>query len=147
VRDGGETLRYGENPHQNAVFYRDPLPSEACIAHAEILHGKEMSYNNYLDGDAAVEAVRELAGQPGVAIIKHSNPCGYATGQTLAEAFEAAWAGDTVSAFGSVIAVTTPVDMATAQLTANRFIEVLIAPDYEPAALEFCGPRASNCAS
>jgi phosphoribosylaminoimidazolecarboxamide formyltransferase/IMP cyclohydrolase len=108
VRDGGETLRYGENPHQNAVFYRDPLPSEACIAHAEILHGKEMSYNNYLDGDAAVEAVRELAGQPGVAIIKHSNPCGYATGQTLAEAFEAAWSGDTVSAFGSVIAVTTP---------------------------------------
>ena len=144
VRDGGETLRYGENPHQNAVFYRDPLPSEACIAHAEILHGKEMSYNNYLDGDAAVEAVRELAGQPGVAIIKHSNPCGYATGQTLAEAFEAAWSGDTVSAFGSVIAVTTPVDMATAQLTANRFIEVLIAPDFEPAALDYLRAKSKQ---
>lgn len=144
VRDGGETLRYGENPHQNAVFYRDPLPQEACIAHAEILHGKEMSYNNYLDGDAAVEAVRELVGRPGVAIIKHSNPCGYATGATLAEAFEAAWAGDPVSAFGSVIAVTTKVDMPMAQLTAHRFIEVLIAPDYEPAALEFLRAKSKQ---
>lgn len=144
VRDGGETLRYGENPHQNAVFYRDPLAGEACIAYAEILHGKEMSYNNYLDGDAALEAVRELAGQPGVAIIKHSNPCGYATGKTLADAFEAAWAGDPVSAFGSVIAVTTTVDLPTAQLTANRFIEVLIAPDYQPEALEFLRAKSKQ---
>ena len=144
VRDGGETLRYGENPHQNAVFYRDPTAQEACIAHAEILHGKEMSYNNFLDGDAALEAVRELAGQPGVAIIKHSNPCGYATGKTLAQAFEAAWAGDPVSAFGSVIAVTAPVDLATAHLTANRFIEVLIAPDYEPEALEFLRAKSKQ---
>lgn len=144
VRDGGETLRYGENPHQNAVFFRDPLANEACIACAEILHGKEMSYNNYLDGDAALEAVRELAGRPGVAIIKHSNPCGYATGKTLADAFEAAWAGDPVSAFGSVIAVTAAVDMATAQLTANRFIEVLIAPDYDPAALEFLRAKSKQ---
>ncbi len=144
VRDGGETLRYGENPHQNAVFYRDPLVNEACIAQAEILHGKEMSYNNYLDGDAALESVRELVGQPGVAIIKHSNPCGYATGNNLATAFEAAWAGDPVSAFGSVIAVTTTVDMATAQLTANRFIEVLIAPDFEPAALEFLRAKSKQ---
>lgn len=144
VRDGGETLRYGENPHQNAVFYRDPLANEACIAHAEILHGKEMSYNNFLDGDAALEAVRELVGRPGVAIIKHSNPCGFATGKSLADAFEAAWAGDPVSAFGSVIAVTTTVDLPTAQLTANRFIEVLIAPDYEPAALEFLRAKSKQ---
>ncbi len=141
---GGERLRYGENPHQEAVFYRDPRAEEACIAHAEILHGKEMSYNNYLDGDAALEAVRELAGRPGVAIIKHSNPCGYATGGTLAEAFEAAWAGDPVSAFGSVIAVSSRVDLATAQLTANRFIEVLIAPSYDADALEFLRTKSKQ---
>jgi phosphoribosylaminoimidazolecarboxamide formyltransferase/IMP cyclohydrolase len=140
----GEKLRYGENPHQDAVFYRDPAAREACIAHAEVLHGKEMSYNNYLDGDAALEAVRELAGAPGVAIVKHSNPCGYATGATLAEAFEAAWDGDPVSAFGSVIAVTAPVDLATAQLTAHRFLEVLIAPDYAPDALEFLRAKSKQ---
>ena len=140
----GEKLRYGENPHQEAMFYRDPKPVEACIAWAEILHGKEMSYNNYLDADAALEAVRELAGQPGVAIIKHSNPCGYATGHTLPEAFEAAWSGDPVSAFGSVIAVTQPIDLETAQLFAKRFIEVIIAPDYAPDALEFLRAKSKN---
>ncbi|HMP75991.1 MAG TPA: bifunctional phosphoribosylaminoimidazolecarboxamide formyltransferase/IMP cyclohydrolase [Kiritimatiellia bacterium] len=140
----GERLRYGENPHQEAVFYRDPRTEEACIAHTEVLHGKEMSYNNYLDGDAALEAVRELAGRPGVAIIKHSNPCGYATGGTLAEAFEAAWAGDPVSAFGSVIAVSSRVDLATAQLTANRFIEVLIAPSYDADALDFLKTKSKQ---
>lgn len=140
----GERLRYGENPHQEAVFYRDPRTEEACIAHCKILHGKEMSYNNYLDGDAALEAVRELAGRPGVAIIKHTNPCGYATGVTLAEAFEAAWAGDPVSAFGSVIATSSRVDLATAQLTANRFIEVLIAPNYDTDALEFLRSKSKQ---
>ncbi len=140
----GEKLRYGENPHQDAMFYRDPKPVEACIAWAEILHGKEMSYNNYLDADAALEAVREMAGQPGVAIIKHSNPCGYATGRTLPEAFEAAWSGDPVSAFGSVIAVTQSIDLETAQLFAKRFIEVIIAPDYAPDALEFLKAKSKN---
>ena len=130
----GTTLRYGENPHQQALFYREPQFPEPCIAHAEVLHGKEMSYNNYVDGDAALEAVKELSGIPAVAIIKHTNPCGYATGSTLAEAFEAAWAGDPVSAFGSVIAVTQPVDLATAECLNKRFVEVLIAPDFEPEA-------------
>jgi phosphoribosylaminoimidazolecarboxamide formyltransferase/IMP cyclohydrolase len=140
----GEKLRYGENPHQEAVFYRDPKPVEACIAWAEILHGKEMSYNNYLDADAALEAVRELAGQPGVAIIKHSNPCGFATGINLPQALEAAWAGDPVSAFGSVIAVTQTIDLETAQLFAKRFIEVIIAPDYAADALEFLKAKSKN---
>ena len=140
----GERLRYGENPHQEAVFYRDPRVEEACIAHAEVLHGKEMSYNNYLDGDAAVEAVRELAGRNGVAIIKHSNPCGYATGETLADAFEAAWSGDPVSAFGSVIAVSSRVDLATAKRMENRFIEVLIAPNYDADALEFLKSKSKQ---
>ncbi len=133
----GKELRYGENSHQRAWFYQDETAQEACIAHADILHGKDMSYNNYVDGEGALEAVKELSGTPAVAIIKHTNPCGYATGATLAEAFEAAWAGDPVSAFGSVIAVTEAVDLAMAEKTKGRFIEALIAPDFEADALEF----------
>ncbi|MCS6771982.1 MAG: bifunctional phosphoribosylaminoimidazolecarboxamide formyltransferase/IMP cyclohydrolase [Kiritimatiellae bacterium] len=140
----GERLRYGENPHQEAIVYREPAVDEACAAHCTLLHGKEMSYNNYLDADAALEAVRELAGRHGVAIVKHTNPCGYATGATLAEAFEAAWAGDPVSAFGSVVAVSSRVDLATAQCTANRFIEVLIAPNYDSDALEFLKAKSRS---
>jgi phosphoribosylaminoimidazolecarboxamide formyltransferase/IMP cyclohydrolase len=133
---GGEALRYGENPHQDALLHRDLTATEAGIAQVEQLHGKELSYNNYLDGDAAVESVKELAGENGVAIIKHGNPCGYATGATLAEAFEAAWEGDPVSAFGSVIAVSATVDLATAERLKGRFVEALIAPDFETDALE-----------
>ena len=103
-----------------------------------------MSYNNYLDGDAALEVARELAGSTGVAIIKHSNPCGYATGATLREAMEAAWAGDSVSAFGSVIAVTRPVDLETAEFLKDRFVEVLIAPDFEAEALEFLKAKSKQ---
>ncbi len=141
---GGQRLRYGENPHQDALFYKDAAPAEACIAYAEVLHGKEMSFNNYVDGDAALEAVKEIAGQPGAAIIKHTNPCGYATGATLAEALAAAWAGDTVSAFGSVIAVTVPVDLAAAQVLKGRFVEALIAPDFAPDALEFLKSKSKD---
>ncbi len=137
-------LRYGENPHQAGRLHLDPVIDEACIADAELLHGKEMSYNNYLDGDAAVESVRELVGSPGVAIVKHSNPCGFAMGDTLAAAFEAAWQGDPVSAFGSVIAVTVPVDLATACLMKGRFVEALIAPDFLPDALEFLKAKSKD---
>ena len=140
----GTRLRYGENPHQEAILYRDAAPDEAGIAATEQLHGKELSYNNYLDGDAALEAVKELADDPGVAIIKHSNPCGYAIGATLAKAFEAAWAGDTVSAFGSVIAVTRTVDLETAQCLKGRFVEVLIAPDYSEEALAFLKGKSAD---
>ena len=132
----GRTLRYGENPHQKGILYTSASETEACIAHSEQLHGKEMSYNNYLDGNAALEAARELVGRPGCAIIKHTNPCGYAVGDTLAEALEAGWAGDPVSAFGSVIAVTVPVDEAAAAFLKPRFVEVIIAPDFTPEALE-----------
>ena len=140
----GTRLRYGENPHQEAFFYRDAVANEACIAHTEILHGKEMSYNNYVDGDAALEAVKELAGKPGVAIIKHTNPCGYATGETLAEALEAAWAGDPVSSYGSVIAVTMPVDLDTARVLKGRFVEAIIAPDFAPDALDFLKNKSKD---
>lgn len=141
---GGTPLRYGENPHQSARFYRDPAAPEACVAWAEVLHGKEMSFNNYMDGDAALETVRELCGAPAAAIIKHMNPCGCATGETLAEAIEAAWAGDPISAFGSVIAVTAPVDLAAAHVFKGRFVEALIAPDFAPDALEFLKNKSKD---
>jgi len=126
----GKELRYGENSHQKAWLYTDQQCDEAAIAHTDVLHGKEMSYNNYVDGEGALEAVKDLSGQPGVAVIKHTNPCGYATGATLAEAFEAAWSGDPISAFGSVIAVTETVDLDTAKCLDGRFIEAIIAPDF-----------------
>ena len=138
-------LRYGENPHQSATFRPDsPLPAEATLAAARILHGKEMSYNNYVDGDAALETARELHDFPAAVIIKHTNPCGAATGDTLAEALAAAWEGDVVSAFGSVIAVTRPVDLATAQVLKGRFVEALIAPAFEPDALEFLQAKSKD---
>jgi len=132
--DGAE-LRYGENSHQKAWLYTDADSREATIALTEVLHGKGMSYNNYVDGDGALEAVKDLSGKPGVSVIKHTNPCGYATGETLAQAFEAAWSGDPVSAFGSVIAVTQMVDLETAQCLDGRFIEAIIAPGYADDAL------------
>ena len=141
---GGSRLRYGENPHQEAFFYKDAAGKEACIAYAEVLHGKDMSYNNYVDGDAALEAVKELTGTPAAAIIKHMNPCGYATGATLAEAMEAAWAGDPVSSYGSVIAVTVPVDLEAAQVLKGRFVEALIAPDFTPEALDFLKKKSKD---
>ena len=138
-------LRYGENPHQQASFRPDaPLPAEATLAGARILHGKEMSYNNYVDGDAALEAVRELHAAPAAVIVKHTNPCGAATGETLAAALADAWEGDVVSAFGSVIALTRPVDLATAQILKGRFVEALIAPAFEPDALEFLQAKSKD---
>jgi phosphoribosylaminoimidazolecarboxamide formyltransferase/IMP cyclohydrolase len=126
----GVELRYGENSHQQAWLYTDADAPDAAIAQTEVLHGKPMSYNNYVDGDGALEAVKDLAGRPGVSVIKHTNPCGYATGETLAEAFEAAWNGDPISAFGSVIACTEAVDLATAEALEGRFVEAIIAPGY-----------------
>ena len=140
----GTPLRYGENPHQSATFYQGPLPDEPTIAHAHVLHGKDMSFNNYVDGDAALEAAKEFSETPAVVIVKHTNPCGCATGDTLTEAFEAAWAGDPVSAFGSVIAVTQPVDLALATCLNKRFVEVLIAPDYNEDALQFLRTKSKQ---
>jgi phosphoribosylaminoimidazolecarboxamide formyltransferase / IMP cyclohydrolase len=140
----GETLRYGENSHQKAVFYKDPNWNEASLANAQQLHGKELSYNNIVDADAALEMVREFAGEYAVAVIKHLNPAGLATGKTLASAFEAAWQGDPVSAFGSVIACSQPVDLATAQLLKGRFVEILLAPSFDADALEFLQTKSKS---
>lgn len=132
-----DQLRYGENPHQGAAFYAEQNPPAASVAQAEQLNGKELSYNNYLDLDAALQIASDFD-QPAAVVIKHTNPCGCATAETLAEAFEKAYAGDPVSAFGSILSFNRPVDQATAEKLCepNRFIEAIIAPDYEPAAFE-----------
>jgi phosphoribosylaminoimidazolecarboxamide formyltransferase/IMP cyclohydrolase len=140
----GTALRYGENAHQTAVFYKDPNCSEASLATAEQLHGKELSYNNIVDADAALEMIREFSDSNAVAIIKHLNPCGLATGQTLIEAFRAAWEGDPVSAFGSVIASSRKIDLAMAQLLKGKFIEILLAPDFDADALEFLKNKSKD---
>ena len=138
-------LRYGENPHQAATFRPGrPGPAEANLASARILHGKEMSYNNYVDGDAALETARELHAAPAAAIVKHTNPCGAATGETMAGALAAAWEGDVVSAFGSVIAATRRIDLAAAQVLKGRFVEALIAPGFEEDALEYLKAKSKD---
>ncbi|CCK27979.1 bifunctionalphosphoribosylaminoimidazolecarboxam ide formyltransferase/IMP cyclohydrolase [Streptomyces davaonensis JCM 4913] len=127
------TLRYGENPHQPAALYVDG--NGGGLAKAEQLHGKEMSYNNYTDTDAARRAAYDHD-EPAVAIIKHANPCGIAIGADVAEAHRKAHACDPLSAFGGVIAVNRPVSKEMAEQVAEIFTEVIVAPDYEEGALE-----------
>ncbi len=137
-------LRYGENPHQKAAFYVEPACRHASVATAETLHGKELSYNNLLDLDSALNLVREFA-DPAAAVIKHNNPCGAAAAASLEEAFSKAYEGDPLSAYGGVLGFNRVVDEATArQITEpNRFIECVIAPDYEEAALHLLTTRPS----
>ncbi|WP_417391908.1 bifunctional phosphoribosylaminoimidazolecarboxamide formyltransferase/IMP cyclohydrolase [Gimesia sp.] len=132
-----DQLRYGENPHQSAAFYVEKQPPAASVAQAEQLNGKELSYNNYLDLDAALQIAGDFD-KPAAVVIKHTNPCGCATADTLVEAFEKAYAGDPISAFGSIISFNRSLDKATAEKLCepNRFIEAIIAPDYEPEAFE-----------
>ncbi|GAB3080532.1 bifunctional phosphoribosylaminoimidazolecarboxamide formyltransferase/IMP cyclohydrolase [Nocardioides zeae] len=125
-------LRYGENPHQHAALYVD---GTGGLADAEQLHGKEMSYNNYVDTDAARRAAHDFD-VPAVAIIKHANPCGIAVGADVAEAHRRAHECDPVSAFGGVIATNRPVSVAMAEQVAEVFTEVIVAPDYEDGAVE-----------
>jgi len=133
--DRQAVLRYGENPHQRAALYVDPDESES-LANAEQLHGKEMSYNNYVDADAALRAAHEQGDVPTVAIIKHANPCGIATGADVAEAHRRAHACDPVSAFGGVIATNRPVSVAMAEQVAEVFTEVVVAPAYDEGAVD-----------
>jgi len=140
----GVTLRYGENGHQDAMFFKEPDCDEASLANALQLHGKELSFNNIVDADAALEMIREFHDVPAVAVIKHLNPCGLATGETLEEAFEAAWEGDPVSAFGSVIAVSQKVDIKTAERLKGRFVEILLAPSFDEDALEFLKQKSKD---
>jgi phosphoribosylaminoimidazolecarboxamide formyltransferase / IMP cyclohydrolase len=151
-----DVLRYGENPHQRAALYARPGPGEG-IAAAELLHGKAMSYNNYVDADAARRAAYDFA-EPCVAIIKHSNPCGIAVGADLAEAHAKAHACDPASAFGGVIAANGPVTAELARQIAGVFTEVVIAPGFDAEALDIlsasknvrllrCTPPAATAAA
>jgi phosphoribosylaminoimidazolecarboxamide formyltransferase / IMP cyclohydrolase len=124
--DRADVLRYGENPHQGAALYRSGQPG---LAHAEQLHGKEMSYNNYVDTDAAWRAAHDHA-DPCVAIIKHANPCGIAVGTDIASAHRKAHACDPISAFGGVIAANREIDLTTAEQVAEVFTEVVVAPSF-----------------
>ena len=131
------TLRYGENPHQKAALYRACNIDDASFIGATKLWGKELSFNNFLDAAAAVELVWEFD-RPAAVVIKHTNPCGAALGHSLAEAYEKAYAGDPLSAFGSIVGFNRPVERATAEKMAvpNTFFEVIVAPEYEEGSLD-----------
>jgi len=131
------SLRYGENPHQSAAFYTELNPAAGTLASAEQLHGKELSYNNLLDLDAALVIASDFE-QPAAAVLKHNNPCGLAIGESLSEAFGKAYEGDPVSAFGSIIGLNRTLDLATAEQMCEpgRFIEAIIAPDFDADAIE-----------
>jgi phosphoribosylaminoimidazolecarboxamide formyltransferase/IMP cyclohydrolase len=154
----GQKLRYGENPHQGAVFYRDPtFAGAASIASAEILQGKQLSYNNLLDADAALRSASDATNAASdsravVSVVKHLNPCGLASGASSLEALQLAWEGDPVSAFGGILCFSTPVTRACAEWLSDKFVEVIVAPSIEPDALALfakkknlrlmlCGPR------
>ena len=130
-------LRYGENPHQRAALYIDSKAKSASVVGARQLNGKELSYNNLLDLDAALGLVRSFK-EPAVAVLKHSNPCGAAIGKDLDEALRKAMAGDPMSAFGGIVGFNRPVDAACADYlsTPGFFLEAIVAPDFEPRALE-----------
>ncbi len=129
-----EVLRYGENPHQKAAFYRTGKPLSG-VASARQFQGKELSYNNYVDADAAFALVAELP-HPAVVIVKHTNPCGAAVGRTSLEAWEKALACDQTSAFGGIVALNSPLDEATADAISRIFVEVIITPEIAAAAAE-----------
>ncbi|MFY0760861.1 bifunctional phosphoribosylaminoimidazolecarboxamide formyltransferase/IMP cyclohydrolase [Metabacillus dongyingensis] len=130
-----QALRYGENPHQKATFYKKPLASNVSIAEAEQVHGKELSYNNIKDADAALQIVREFK-QPAAVAVKHMNPCGVGTGETIFEAFTRAFEADPTSIFGGIIALNHEVDKETAHKLHEIFLEIVIAPSFDKEALE-----------
>jgi phosphoribosylaminoimidazolecarboxamide formyltransferase/IMP cyclohydrolase len=129
-----QDLRYGENPHQGAAFYRDLHPAPGSLVTAQQLQGKELSYNNIADADAAWECVKSFD-TPACVIVKHANPCGVALGANALQAYEKAWKTDPTSAFGGIIAFNCELDSVAAELVAKQFLEVLIAPSYTPEAL------------
>jgi phosphoribosylaminoimidazolecarboxamide formyltransferase/IMP cyclohydrolase len=135
-------LRYGENPHQTAAFYRDPQPVAGSLALARQQQGKELSYNNLADADAAWECVKSFT-EPACVIVKHANPCGAALAESLAAAYEKALKADPVSAFGGILAFNRALDAAAAEAVVRQFAEVIIAPRVEPAAQKFFAAKAN----
>lgn len=130
-----QDMRYGENPHQEAVFYKECLPVKGSLAFAEQLHGKELSYNNINDTNGALDLLREFS-EPAVVAVKHANPCGVGSSDTVFEAYRLAYNADPVSIFGGILAINRTVDKSTAAEIAKIFIEVVVAPDFDADALE-----------
>lgn len=141
--DSGKTLRYGENWHQNASFFKKDTV-EPSASNMKQLHGKVLSYNNYFDIEAALNVAKELSSYNAAVIVKHLNPCGIATGKSLFDALKNAWDGDRVSAYGSIIALTKKVDLKTASFLKGRFVEVIIAPSFDDDALEFLKNKSKD---
>ncbi len=133
--DLAQELRYGENPQQSAVFYREPLPRTGALTGAKQLWGKELSYNNINDANGALELLKEFAGTPAVVACKHANPCGVGTGKTVHEAYMRAYESDPVSVFGGILAINGTVDKATAEEINKIFIEIVMAENYDDDAL------------
>jgi len=133
-------LRYGENPNQRAAFYRDPFTAGNTVSKMEQLHGKELSYNNILDMDKALDIVTDFD-KPTAVVMKHTNPCGLASAATISEAFITAYAVDPLSAFGCVIALNRDCDLATAEKIAENFVEVVIAPEFSKEAYDLLSKK------
>ncbi|MEA2736207.1 MAG: phosphoribosylaminoimidazolecarboxamide formyltransferase / cyclohydrolase, partial [Humisphaera sp.] len=140
-----QDLRYGENPHQRAALYVGKQPSEASVAFAQQLHGKELSYINLLDADGALATVKEFR-DPAACIVKHTTPCGCAVADDLPTAFRRAYEGDPLAAFGGIVALNRPIDLATAQVitAVDKLLEVIVAPSYADDALQLLRERWKN---
>ncbi|MDH4028781.1 MAG: bifunctional phosphoribosylaminoimidazolecarboxamide formyltransferase/IMP cyclohydrolase, partial [Nitrospirota bacterium] len=135
------SLRYGENPHMKAAVYREPLYSGLSLVDAKILQGKEMSFNNYLDSSAAIDLAKEFSGMATAVIVKHNNPCGVAVDDNLAAAYKKAFETDPISAFGGVISLNRKVDESTAKEILRLFVEIIIAPGFDDAALKLLAAK------
>ncbi|MDI9336934.1 MAG: bifunctional phosphoribosylaminoimidazolecarboxamide formyltransferase/IMP cyclohydrolase [Alphaproteobacteria bacterium] len=133
--DKKQILRYGENPHQDAAVYQIPNPIQNVLANHVQIQGKDLSYNNILDAQAALQCIAEFSNQPTVAVIKHNNPCGVASDESLAIAFQKAQAADPISIFGGIIITNETLDIETAHLLSPLFLEIVMAPAFEPQAL------------
>lgn len=131
-----QSLRYGENPHQSAAFYREPIGTAGTLADARQLHGKELSFNNINDTNGAIDTLREFEGTPCVVAVKHANPCGVATGENIFDAYVKAHDADPVSIYGGIVAANGEIDAATAAEIAKIFIEVVVAPSFSAEAIE-----------
>ncbi|MDG2088461.1 MAG: bifunctional phosphoribosylaminoimidazolecarboxamide formyltransferase/IMP cyclohydrolase [Arenicellaceae bacterium] len=137
-----QTMRYGENPHQQAAFYVQPSPVSGTISSATQLQGKELSYNNIADTDAALECIKQFDGTPACVIVKHANPCGVAVGTSLLDAYRRAFSTDAESAFGGIIAFNSELDEeTTALICEQQFVEVVVAPTISTAALAVCAQK------
>ena len=138
--DKVQELRYGENPHQSAAFYKGMNP-QYSLANAKQLHGKELSYNNIQDGNAAIEILKDLEGQPAVVGLKHMNPCGVGIGKTIEEAWDKAYEADPVSIFGGIVAFNEPIHASVAEKLSKIFLEIIIAPAFDEDAFEILSKK------